>query len=563
MCGAAALDGGTLRVNPRSGWKAFEVISVGNNPSDDGFDWSMPGTFDGIGAFLATPATLRLQINPETSDATISEVNLNLSNFQTALANTINTGSTGGGSFVISAQQAYDRWSNNGGISFTNTTSVANTSFRQFCSGQSYVPNTFGAGRGFVDDVYITGEETTNGRLFALDLDNRDFYQLSGATGSAGGGGIGGMPADAWENAALIDTGETDHIALLLSPDGGSEDMQIFIGEKGKDTNGNASSDFLARNGLAYGSYYYLNDSLPDNGGTSTNGFFDATSSGALNSSKLEDIDTSPGNPTQVVLGDQTSGLFTFDFDLDFGGGSFNAAGSGFSITKIHDHIDNVDNAFGDADNVDWSAPTVLHGTAYPEGLIFVNEDTGTGNGEIWVTEPDGSGLTRIGDTTGISGATESTGILDISELVGYNPGSIVLTNNQGNNSSLSVLINPDATLAELDPTADFDDNGNVDGIDFLSWQRGFGKSDPQVVDGDANRDGAVDGDDLTIWSSQFGQAASALSNTFAVLEPSCVCLALLAGWLASLAPHQRYRSTCTSVKRLLLTRPMKKGHNR
>ena len=114
-----------------------------------------------------------------------------------------------------------------------------------------------------------------------MDIDNRDFYQLSDVVGSAPGG-IGGMPRDSWENAALIDTGETDHVALLLSPDGGTEDMKIFIGEKGKDVDGNASNSFLARNGLAYGSYYFLNDSLPALGTPSTNGFFDTTAANAL-----------------------------------------------------------------------------------------------------------------------------------------------------------------------------------------------------------------------------------------------------------------------------------------
>jgi hypothetical protein len=258
-------------------------------------------------------------------------------------------------------------------------------------------------------------------------------------------GGIGGMPFDAWENAALLDTAETNRVAILLSPDGGSQNMQLYIGEKGKDTSESASADFLARNGLAYGSYYYLNDTLP-NSGTSTNGLFDTTSFGALNSSKLEDVDTSPNDPSRAVLGDQNSGLFTFDFLLDFDDGSFSADGSSFSITKILNHVDDTDGAFGDADNVDWSDATTLNGTTHADGLIFVNEDTGTGNGEIWMLAPDGSGLTRIGDTTGVGGSTETSGILDISVLVGYNPGSVVLTNNQGSNSSPSALINPDAT---------------------------------------------------------------------------------------------------------------------
>jgi hypothetical protein len=447
----SALDGGALRVNPRNGWLAFEVISVGDDPVGDGFIWPMPGTFDGLGAWLPDATTLSLQVNHETSDATISEVNLDRTSLETAISNMIGSGSTGGVSFVRSARQAYERWSNNGGMTWINTLNTSNTSFARFCSGQSYVANTFGPGRGFVDNIYITGEEVNSGRLFALDLANRDFYQLSGASGGASGG-IGGMPFDSWENAALLDTGEANHVALLLSPDGGTQIMKIYLGEKGKNSSGNASNDFLARNGLAYGSYYYLNDTLPASG-TSNDGSFDTTTAGALRAAKLEDVDTSPSHPNRVVLGVQETGLFTFEFALDFSSGSFSAGGSSFSLTKIQNHVNDTDGAFGDADNVDWTAATLLNGVHYPQGLIFVNEDSGTSNGEIWMNEPDGSGLIKIGDTIGISGATETSGILDISGLVGYNPGSILLTSNQGTNASLSVLINPNATPVP-EPTA-------------------------------------------------------------------------------------------------------------
>ena len=93
---ALAINGGTLRVNPRNSWRAFEVITTGDNPAGDGFTWAMPGTFDGIGAWVPTAGTLRLGINHENSDATVSEVNLNLASFQTAIRNVISTGATGG-----------------------------------------------------------------------------------------------------------------------------------------------------------------------------------------------------------------------------------------------------------------------------------------------------------------------------------------------------------------------------------------------------------------------------------------------------------------------------------
>ena len=354
-------------------------------------------------------------------------------------------GTTGGVSFVVSARQAYDRWSDDGGSTFTPTSDTSNTSFDRFCSGQAYAPDTFGIDRGFVDEIYITGEEFAGtDRLFAIDSVDRDFYQLSGTAGSAPGG-IGGIPFDSYENVALMDTGETAHVALLLSPDGGTQTMRLYIGEKGKDSGGLASSSFLARNGLAYGSWYYLIASYPSVGNTN-NGSFSTSPSGSLMSDKIEDVDTSPSNPTLAVMGDQTSGVFTFDFDFVFGAG-FDSGASSFTITMISTTSNGI-GVLGQPDNVDWTDATTLGATAYPDGLIFVNEDNGTG--EIWHMLPDGSSKVRIASTT-VSG--ESTGIFDLSVMVGYRPGSILITNNQGTPASMSVLINPDATLLVPEPS--------------------------------------------------------------------------------------------------------------
>jgi hypothetical protein len=57
-----------------------------------------------------------------------------------------------------------------------------------------------------------------------------------------------------------------------------------------------------------------------------------------------------------------------------------------------------------------------------------------------------------IADNVGIATATESTGILDVSALVGYLPGSIILTANQGSIASLTLLINPQAAAAIPEP---------------------------------------------------------------------------------------------------------------
>ena len=60
----------------------------------------------------------------------------------------------------------------------------------------------------------------------------------------------------------------------------------------------------------------------------------------------------------------------------------------------------------------------------------------------------------------------------------------------------------------------DFDDDGDVDGFDFLSWQRGFGMVDVAIAaDGDSNNDNNVDGVDFADWSAEFGSTGPLAST--------------------------------------------------
>jgi len=55
-------------------------------------------------------------------------------------------------------------------------------------------------------------------------------------------------------------------------------------------------------------------------------------------------------------------------------------------------------------------------------------------------------------------------------------------------------------------PSADFDADEDVDGADFLTWQRGFGAAttDASYSNGDSNNDGSIDATDLANWLSTF-----------------------------------------------------------
>jgi hypothetical protein len=76
--------------------------------------------------------------------------------------------------------------------------------------------------------------------------------------------------------------------------------------------------------------------------------------------------------------------------------------------------------------------------------------------------------------------------------------------------------------------SADFDEDGDVDGSDFLAWQRGYGTLlGATHADGDADGDRDVDRDDLTHLQASFGPPP-ALPAIAAVPEPGALGLALL-----------------------------------
>jgi hypothetical protein len=84
-------------------------------------------------------------------------------------------------------------------------------------------------------------------------------------------------------------------------------------------------------------------------------------------------------------------------------------------------------------------------------------------------------------------------------------------------------------------PPGDFDEDGDVDGADFLAWQRGYGiLLGAEHGDGEATGDGAVDAADLAIWDDQFGSAASPLivDSSNAVVPESATWILLAFGGL-------------------------------
>jgi len=73
-------------------------------------------------------------------------------------------------------------------------------------------------------------------------------------------------------------------------------------------------------------------------------------------------------------------------------------------------------------------------------------------------------------------------------------------------------IIDIGAYEAQFAPSADFDSDDDVDGFDFLAWQRGFGTTvGATKPDGNSDDDGDVDASDLAAWEETFGETTPPL----------------------------------------------------
>ncbi|TWU24605.1 choice-of-anchor Q domain-containing protein [Bythopirellula polymerisocia] len=100
--------------------------------------------------------------------------------------------------------------------------------------------------------------------------------------------------------------------------------------------------------------------------------------------------------------------------------------------------------------------------------------------------------------------------------------GNVPLFDQRGDNYGRVQNGRIDIGAFEVQPiaaSADFDGDGDVDGRDFLAWQRGLGTSPAAKTDGDADNDLDVDGDDLDVWQLQYGTVPPMVA-TLAVGEP-------------------------------------------
>jgi hypothetical protein len=147
-------------------------------------------------------------------------------------------------------------------------------------------------------------------------------------------------------------------------------------------------------------------------------------------------------------------------------------------------------------------------------------------------------------DMLAIAGNASLNGALEVKLIDGFEPvlgnSFMILTTDAGNvggpfdelilplvnGVGFDVVYNPKSVVLVARPayTADFDDDGDVDGGDLAEWQGDFGANDFS----DADDDGDSDGADFLAWQRQLGSSVPAAIVADVVPEPSGAALALM-----------------------------------
>jgi hypothetical protein len=116
---------------------------------------------------------------------------------------------------------------------------------------------------------------------------------------------------------------------------------------------------------------------------------------------------------------------------------------------------------------------------------------------ESWIyaggtTEPPALALLALSDssTTGVQFVGEDSASFAPQEKI-----TVVTAAKLEGDAAFTSLVHSFDVAPE--PVSDFDSDGDVDGADFLVWQKGVGLVNPTLAQGDANRDGQTDAADL------------------------------------------------------------------
>jgi len=132
-------------------------------------------------------------------------------------------------------------------------------------------------------------------------------------------------------------------------------------------------------------------------------------------------------------------------------------------------------------------------------GMLYFQADNGTNGRELWFSDGTAAGTMLVKDFTGDSGDSAPLRMIEVAGKL------FVVATTEAFGEELWV-----ADVARALP-GDYDSDADVDGADFLSWQRGLVSSvSPAGSGADGDGSGVVDAGDLDVWMDGFGAALGA-----------------------------------------------------
>lgn len=175
-------------------------------------------------------------------------------------------------------------------------------------------------------------------------------------------------------------------------------------------------------------------------------------------------------------------------------------------------------------------------------------------NADVSITDLNLELTASAGGVLPLGTISQSISTVDNVEHI-YVPGTLIAGTYTLDVSALSGAINWDYGLAwrmntvRLLPSADFDQDGFVDGADLIAWQQNLGTLvNATRAQGDADGDGDVDMDDLSLFNAQItpaeviAAAMQARAAVSAIPEPGTVGLAAAAAGFFAAALRRRRR---------------------
>jgi len=357
-----------------------------------------------------------------------------------------------------------------GTVTLTSSTINGNSTTGLFVAGGGIrSTGTVTLTNSIVSGNYTTENFTYGGGIFSsadVTLTNSTVSGNSTTGKGADGGGI-----RSFGDVTLTRSTVSGNSTAGASARGGGIFSSGTVTVANSTVSGNSTAGFFAYGGgiFSFGALTLTSSTVTDNRANYSN----ATGGGIWNNNDTITIansivagNTAGGGSPDI---DPRTGIFTVNFSLLGSAVTPDTGGSG-NLSSDNPLLGLLANNGG---------PTETH--ALLVGSLAID----AGDPEI-VSPPSfdqrGSGFDRVRDGDG-----DTTAVIDIGAFERQSPPAL---------------------------SADFDNDNDIDGADFLAWQRGFNKPSNVIkADGDADNDGDVDGTDLGLWGAQFGGPASLLAG--------------------------------------------------